>query len=272
MLNQYAVSETSIGDSPAITTESTGDIVFNGYSLSNSSTIICTYIDYDNQGKIDLNTFNFPRDNGGGVLTKYYRGRDIKLRITLVESTASAFNTLIDNFKTALRTTEGNLDIKVNDEVRRIKATLTDIVFKKEHYNINFVNVDITFRSVEPFFYATTSQTSTFEGKTVTFDEEVTNTGSAESDPQFYFIFGATTATTVVSITAFSRTISVTNTFASGDILIVNSDTKSVTKNGVEIDYSGIFPIFSPGLCSFNVAFTGTTLADVSLILAKNYL
>ena len=215
MLNQYELSEHPLGYSPAITTESTGDIVFNGYSLSNSGTIICTYIDYDDQGQIDLNTFNFPRDDGGGVLTKYYRGRDIKLRITLIESTATAFNTLLDNFKTAIRGTEGNLDIRINDEVRRIKATLTSCVFKKEHYNVTFVNAELTFRSVEPFFYSTTSQTSTFEGKTVTFDEEITNTGSAESDPQFYFIFGTGTATTNVAITAFSRTISVTNTFAS---------------------------------------------------------
>lgn len=186
----YALSETSLADSPAPLIISQDDIVFDGYSLSNNTTIICNAIDYDNLGKIDLNTFDFPRDDGGGVLTKYYRGREIKVRVTLVETTATLFNTLLDDFKKALRTTEGYLDIRINGEIRRIKATATSTVFKKEHYNINFVVCEVTFTAVEPFFYAYDSQSWLQESITATYNDEITNAGSADTDPIFYVIFG----------------------------------------------------------------------------------
>lgn len=272
MTGFYSLAYLSLGASPIPLVVDQDDIVFDGYSLSNGVTVTCTQIDYDNQGKIDLNTFDFPRDDGGGVLSKYYRGRNIKVKVTLVQTTQSLFNTLLDDFKKGISATEGYLDIRVNDDIRRIKATVTALVFDKQHYNINFVNAEITFTALEPFFYAYNSQSWLFEGKTITFDSEITNAGSANTDPVFYVIFGAGTATSAVAITAFGRTITVTTSFVSGDVLIINADTKTVTKNGTALDYTGIFPIFETGSCPFTTTFTGTTLADVTLILAKNYL
>lgn len=160
----------------------------------------------------------------------------------------------------------------VAGEKRRIRATCTKFDVTREHYNITFCKAKIVFTCLEPFFYAASKQSYTFPGKVATFTEEVTNNGSAESLPIFYHIFGATTAVTAVAITAFGKTMTVTNSFSANDILIIDSENKKVTKNGTEIDYSGSFPIFPTGSNPFTVTYTGTVAVDVTLLQNKNYL
>lgn len=271
MIGHYPIAHTTIGGSPLPATSSSDVIAFDGYGLQNTN-VITTEIDFDDTGAIELNQFKYPRENGGGILSKFYRGREIKLKITLKESTAAAFNALLDNFKKGISKTEGYLDILVNDETRRIKATCTRVDFGRKNYNITFTNVQVTFTAVEPFFYSKSVQSFQFLGKTGTFSEEFTSQGSAAALPDFYFIFGATSAVTQLAITAFGRTLTIANTFASGDILIVKSSTKSITKNGTEIDYTGQFPEIQPGSAPFTVAITGTVAVDTTVVVPKNYL
>lgn len=221
-------------------------IIFDGFGLQNAN-IVTSQINHDDLLGIELNSFKYPRENGGGVLSKFYRGREIKLVMTIKSDTSSNFNTLLDSVKKNLRKTEGYLDITVNGEIRRIKATCTRFDTRREHYNVTYCTVDVTFTTLEAFFYASSKQSYNFQGKTGTFSDEITNGGSAESLPVFYHIFGATTAVTAVTLTAFSKVLTISNTFAVNDILIIDSENKTVTKNGVDIDYTGSFPVFPPG-------------------------
>ena len=163
-----------IGGSPIPISSSSDAIAFDGYGLQNEN-IITSEINFDDTGTIELNSFKYPRDNGGGVLSKFYRGREITLTVTIKESTGTAFNTLLDTFKKSIRKTEKYLDILVNDEFRRIKATCTNIDFGRKHYNVTFATAKVTFTAVEPFFYSKELQSYEILGKTGTYSEEFTN-------------------------------------------------------------------------------------------------
>ncbi len=188
MISQYAISEAAIGASPIPATSSTDVLAFDGFGLQNAN-IITSQIDFDDTGSIELNSFKYPRENGGGVLSKFYRERDIKLTLTLKANTADEFAALLDTFKKALSKTEGQLDILVAGEIRTIKATCTRIDFNRKHYNVTFTQGQVTFKALEPFFYSKSAQSFTFPGKTATFNEEFTNGGSAEANPALYFIW-----------------------------------------------------------------------------------
>lgn len=246
-------------------------IVFDWFSLQNAN-IITSRIDYDNEGTIELNSFNFPKSDGGGVLSKYFRGRTISLECTIKENTAEAFNDLLDTVKKKLRTTEGFLDIKVNGEIRRIKATLTKFDAGRMHYNITFAKVVIEFTAIEPFFYAKDKQSYEFLGMTGTSSFEISNLGSVESLPIFYVIGTAWSNVSSLAITAFGKTLTVSTTITPWDILIISSEDKTVTKNGAEINYTGFFPIFPPGSNPFTITTVWTTALDITLIQNKNYL
>lgn len=271
MYNNNAYNTNPYNYSPLSLDTTQDSIVFDGYSLQSSS-IITSRIDYDNEGGIELNSFNFPRADGGGVLSKFYRGRTIMVECTIKADTGTAFNDLLDTVKKKLRTTEGYLDITVNGEIRRIKANLTKFDAGRMHYNVSFTKANIEFTSVEPFFYAKNKQSYEFLGMTGTFSQEVTNAGSVESLPIFYFIAGAGSNITSLAITAFGKTITIPTTLIAGDVLIVDSENKTVTENGTPVNYTGFFPIFPPGSNPFTVTTVGTTALDLTLIQNKNYL
>ena len=98
MFNTYQFDQTAINASTVPLTFSTDIIAFDSFGLQNAN-IITSEIDFDDIGGIELNSFKFPRENGGGVLSKFYRGRDIKLTITLKAASTSAFAALLDSFK-----------------------------------------------------------------------------------------------------------------------------------------------------------------------------
>ena len=126
---------------------------------------------------------------------------------------------------------------------------------------------------LEPFFYTITNQSASYLAKTATFSEEFTNLGTADSEPVLYFIFGTGTSVSAITITnPDTTTMTITTSLVINDILIVNARTKVVTKNGTEIDYSGVFPNFRVGSNPFTVTITGTVLVDVTCTASKNYL
>lgn len=261
----------AFGESPLPLIATQEVIAFDGYGLQNEN-IITTKIDHDDLTKVALSTFDLPRADGGGVLSRFYRGREIKLEVTVKSDTAENFQILVDTFKKNLSKTEGNLDITINGEIRRIKATATIVDFSRQNYNVTYANASVVFTTVEPYFYAASPQSWFFPGYAASFDEEITNQGSTSSNPTFYFIFGAGTAVTEIVITAFNRVLTITENFAPWDLLIIDSINKTITKNGTIIDFTGMFPSFPAGSCPFSVDFTGTVLIDFTLLVPKNYI
>lgn len=80
----------------------------------------------------------------------------------------------------------------------------------------------------------------------------ITVSGSFKAQPNIHLSYTSiTTGTpnkTIRILNADSgQGISLTGTFATADIIDIDVDNKTVTKNGVIIDYEGVFPTFFPG-------------------------
>ena len=68
------------------------------------------------------------------------------------------------------------------------------------------------------------------------------------------------------------NTITINETIATSDILIIDSREKKVTLNANEVDYTGVFPIFETGLESYEVEANGTKNYDVTIKFFNTYL
>lgn len=271
-MNIDALNSNEINYTLLFSTPEQDDIIFDGYSLQNIH-FITSRLDYDDLWTIELNSFKFPRSNGGGVLSKYYRGRTIKLTGSIKADTEFNFNVLLDEVKKNTRKTEGLLEITINWEVRQILATVTDLSYNRDHYHITYSPITITFQTAEPFFYAKQDQILGVLAKTATFTEEMTHDGCAESNPNVIMSFWSWSAVTAVSFTdPDGRILTVSTSLVNSDILVIDCEQKIVTKNSVEIDYTGAFPIFSPGTNNFTITITWTVLVDTTISLPKNYL
>ena len=193
MLNYTTLSGDAIATSPQYSLGTQDTITFNGYSLSNAN-IITNTIDFDDRGGTDLNAYNYPRYDGGGILSRYHRGRDIKMKITLTAVNAQAFATLVDACKQALDRQEGHLEVNVSGEVRRIKATCTAIVFNRQPYHLTFITADVTFRTFEPYMYAKTPQSVSSDALTTNPTTSVTYDLSGGTETAWRALMGASYA------------------------------------------------------------------------------
>ena len=85
--------------------------------------------------------------------------------------------TAIDDLKRALGRSERDLDIKVNGNIRRAKASCInlDSLFDRKHYNITFIPFTIEFRIISEFAREIKRVTQTFSNLIGDITEEIIN-------------------------------------------------------------------------------------------------
>ena len=249
--------------------------VFDWYSLSDCTTKRVVASNHDDIGDVQYDTYDAPRIDWGGVLGRYFRRKDINLTLSLSGGTEEGLNNLIDELKEKTRDVEWYLEIIINDEIRRVKATVTSLVFNRESFQLSFVsNVDITFSTMEPHFYAKTPESNTYNTITGDIIEEIDNEGTVETEAQLYFVFWPTvTGLSSIVITVGSQELSINETISGSDILIVDGEEKLVTLNGTLVDYDWVFPILDvgPNSIEFDFEAGATFTCDITEIHKKRY-
>jgi len=249
--------------------------VFNGYSMHKSDgSVRIRNSNHDDLWSIDLNTFDLPREDGGGVLWHYYRSKTIEFSVTLKSETSAWLNELIDDFKRNTRETEWRLEIKIDGIIRRATASITSLKFNRQYFNITFcTDINISFQTMDPHRQLKDYTSITYNNKTATFQEEITNNGSEDTYCKYYFIFNSGTSSLwSLAITIKWYILQVTWPFDTNDILIIDGENKTVTLNWVDIDYTWIFQKLEVGSNPVYFTFTGWTVdVDVTNIYTKKY-
>lgn len=262
----------------AVTASDYDNLEFEGFSLQDTEHI-STLIDAWSAPTRELVTFNIPRADGGGWNGDYFRKREVVVSGIIQKDTAAELNTELDTFKKAMTVSQGYLYVKVNDEMRRIIATLqnTHEMFKRrEGYHITFTPFDLNFLALEPMFHGLDYTSTTFEDVAdLSYPAEVEVEGTYRAQPVIVIILQV--ATGVTDVTFLNNTnsdeITVSASFVDGDVIVIDSENKSVQINGVEVDYDGIFPELDIGTNEFTIDVTGTAVEHTSTIkYRKTYL
>lgn len=241
----------------------TFSLVWDGYTV--------TRINHDDLGDMNYETYSNPRSNGGGVLGRYYRGHQITIEVTITWDTPAELQNRMDDMKRGIAGLEDYLYIRTPVDQRRIKGTVVSIDFGREHYHVTFVRAKITFRTVKPFMEAITWESLSRIWDTASFLDEFLHLGTAETLPKIYMVFSSASVSSL-TITVSGVAFNVLEVITSWDLLIIDSEEKTATINGLVVDYSGIFPTFTPGANSISVTFVWTCTVDTTIVSAKTYL
>lgn len=255
-------------------------IQFNGYSLQTTDRISSRVL-FDSMPTRDIRAFRAPLADGGDVIGDNFGIRQVSVQGILKADTAAELETAIDTFKRNMAESEGELLITMVSDTRRCYATLvnSDKIFDgRDHYHITFVPYKLIFRSYDPYWTDLSYTSESFLGQVILSQNiEIENTGAYTARGVAIITINSETDLTVINLSSNTNQdemeITPSGGFTAGDILKIDGENKSVTLNGTEIDYNGVFLDFDYGTNSIALDFTATAADyDITLKYKKTYL
>lgn len=268
MLNTFALNTQPLNVWPVPSILSQWILTLDGLDLSTWD-IKATNIQDD--AIANLSSYDIPQDHWRGFLSYFKRWRSISMTVYIKWSDASAFQTNLDNFRKSCFTKNAILDWKRDGVIRRIKVNCTSNPQIFQHYNIDFLKVQVAFECLEPFWYELNNQSTSVFSQTASFQEEITAAWTAQSDVVAYILFWSLSWTNQVKMKIGEYEVQVDHSFSSNDILKIDWENKRVYVNDTEIDYSWIFPFMIAGTNFFTFTINGTFTCDALILNKKNY-
>jgi hypothetical protein len=239
-------------------------LLYNGFDLQTAN-ILTDDIDHQSIPNKNANTYALAHANKSALPFINYPSKQITLKGTIKGSSIADTDSRVDSFKAYFNGKDGNLDIGYNGGTRRYIGTATAVDVNRPK-GLAYAEFTVIITCTIPFGMATSATTGINDtGNTTATDSfNVTFAGNAPIQLPVIEI-------TLTAVTGGANHLQVTNnangqgmvllgqTFANGDVIVIDSSTRKVTRNGTEIDYLGSFIEVGPGLVQFNYADGFTT-------------
>lgn len=250
------------------------DLEYNGYSLQSTDVITQEMTIYSAPSR-ELVTYKVPRDDGSRLNGAYFRERRVKVKGIIQAASRVLLEREMDRFKRYMSQQEGMLYLKVDDEIRVVKATVANtgnMFDDRKGFHITYTPFSLEFAVLDPFLHDLEYSSVTNENETnLDLGVTVENLGTVYSRPVITVIVEA--ATSVTGFQFLNNTngdsLTISESLSAGDILVIDSEESRVTLNGSEVDYAGRFPrlIYGSNNCSFVT--TGSSVQFTSTISFK---
>jgi hypothetical protein len=256
---------------------STDRVVFDAFSLSDNTTLVCSAIE-DSGPTREIVGGNIPRGDGQYVTGAYFRERTVVVSGWVKAATAAAMDTLLDTVRKALRNREANLDLTdAAGTVRRFVATCDnyDQLFAgRQYYHVTICPFVARFRCKVPFGfsrgYASASQIVAASPSTIGANPG----GDYKTFPVITLNFSSASSVTSIDLNNVTtgEDIAYSGTAAANDIFVFDGEQKTVTKNGTAVDFSGAFLTLEPRDNSVVLTMNGTFSVNVTVAYRSCYL
>lgn len=248
-------------------------ITFDGTSLV-STPFRVSKITHENADNRTLNLQDLARQRGGVLLNAEYKPRIIRIFGNVTGTDNEDLEGNIDEFKELLNRQGKNLDISYSTGTRRFVATAQGMKIEREFFNLNYAPFEVEMLipdGIGTDITTTTSTTTALTSKTLT--DTLTVFGTVDPKMKVTVTVTAASAITALFLLVNGFKITLTNAIVAGDIIIFDATTMKVTLNGVEKDYTGIFPNWVIGMNVYYLEITGTSITyDLSFEYTKTYI
>lgn len=216
----------------------------------------------------NITTRNFPRSDGQFAEVAQYKVNTISIAGTIQAADRASMEVILDQMKkvcSPLLDKGGTLKLTLAGAARYFDNCYPSSSFGtmyegRDYYHVLYCPFKISFESYEP--YGRDGTRNVYNGGSVTANVSfpLTNTGSAPSQlvATMTVITHGTLSQVVFTNLVTGKTMTVASNFANGDVLEINGETKTVTINGVNVDFSGTFVDVAAGDNMISTVFTGT--------------
>lgn len=236
-------------------------ILYDNVDL-NASPYTVSELPHESVAQRDIFLYELARERGAVIISSEYRSKQFVIEGLIKGTSQADLDSKIDTFKELISRPAKNLDVDYSGAVRRYKncyAIANGIT--RTGRDITRAKYQITIVVPDGVGYASTLTTVTNNGITVaSYAGSITIAGTAKPKPKFTITVSAVTGTlNAVSLQQGNLKIDIAQALVATDVLIIDTETKKVTLNGVEKDYTGQFPEFGVGSNSFTLVTNGTT-------------
>ena len=248
------------------------EIIFNDFWLQNQF-FVTKKINFRNMPSIDLLKYSNPKNDGGGVLDRFYKERSITMEWTILWSDADDIEAKIDRMKKALSIKTWYLQMKIAWKYRRILCSLTNSdIINRENYDINRWTYKLKFTALDPFRSEKDRTSKLFSWVNADINEDIMNEWSEYSNPIINILVNSASSVTTLKNKIWNNELTVNQSLTAWDIFEINSISKTVTINGNSIDFSGRFPQFASWINTYSMDCDWTFDFDIAILFPKNYL
>lgn len=235
------------------------DITFDNVGL-NTTPYGIKGINHEETAPRDINSFGLAKERGSIIVDTNYQAKTIQIEGIITGSSQADLESKVDAFKELMSREMKNLDIDYAGGIRRYKATAGQVSINRQYFHLNYAPFTVTFiipSGVGEDITVTNNQTTgiTQASKSAL----VTILGTAYPTPTAKLTFSACNAVSVVSFMVAGTKITYTGAIAVNDVLIFDTENKKVTLNGVEKDFTGMFPSFVVGENTWQIDVTSTS-------------
>lgn len=216
--------------------------------------------DFNNNPKREIKMNKIARQDRSIITSSEYSSKEIPIWAEVCGGSRGGTEARIIYLKSLIQGQNEALVVPQGEDEVTYTATLNEF-----SHTWDGVNADVTmlFVASDPIGESTT-QTTLFNSTITTASSSITSVigGSFQVEPTINItITSVTGGTGSISVrnSGTQQGITLTDTFADGDVVVIDSKEQIATINGVSVDFTGRFPVFYPGTQSLGYTDTFTT-------------
>jgi hypothetical protein len=228
------------------------NVVFDSNDIQTAS-ILLGDLDHESLPEKDAKIYAMAHAHKSSIPIVNYPRRVIRAEGTLLGTSISNLDSLIDTFKGYFTGKDKNLDVDYAGGTRRYIATVARLEIDRPK-GLTHAEFEIEWWCTSPWGQATSNTTANNSTNITTQTANYAHTYIGTAPVQYPVI-----TITIDSGTGLDGYLTIKNqannqgitiigqTFVATDVIEIDTKNRTVKKNGVEIDFIGSFPELSPG-------------------------
>ena len=222
-------------------------VKFNDNDLASIAGVLINYYNATDLPARDIKTHKLARRSLSIITSSEYTEKQITINAVVCAGNRHATEEVITTMKGLLQPQNGELVVKHGNDDYKYTATMNEFNIE---WDAGTALCEIIMLASTPISQASTTEILTSFNTTLGSDGATfTVGGSYIAEPDITIVINSKTGSGKLSIynASTNQGLELSETWANGDIINISCSEYTITRNGVNIDFAGIFPNFPPG-------------------------